>query len=78
MNTKQKRVKERYVSDAIEMVCLWRQLFQEGRSRNLTLDQAAEIVGVPRKTLENYYYLLKKAETLSNYSLLCTADLTQC
>ena len=37
---------------------------ENGRQIKCTLDKAAEIVGVPRKTLEDYYYQLKKAETL--------------
>lgn len=32
----------------------------------MTLDKAAEIVGVPRKTLEDYYYQLKRAESIGN------------
>ncbi|CAD8170385.1 unnamed protein product [Paramecium octaurelia] len=36
------------------------------QSCSITLDQAAELVDCPRKTLEDYYYLLRKAETLVN------------
>ncbi|CAD8055362.1 unnamed protein product [Paramecium primaurelia] len=66
---KVKRIKERYVHEAMYLVEQWRSLYQQtyienGRQLKLTLDKAAEIVGVPRKTLEDYYYQLKKAETL--------------
>ena len=30
----------------------------------ITLSEAADTVGIPRKTLEDYYYTLKKAEQL--------------
>ncbi|CAD8188759.1 unnamed protein product [Paramecium pentaurelia] len=66
------RTKERFVNEAMNLVKLWRQVYQteikivDGRSVRITLDQAAELVGCPRKTLEDYYYLLRKAETLVN------------
>ena len=38
-----------------------------------TLDQAAEMVGISRKTLEDYYYCLKKAEKISKqFNLKCS------
>ncbi|CAD8109436.1 unnamed protein product [Paramecium primaurelia] len=69
IENKVKRIKERYVYEAILLVEQWRSLYQKtyienGRQLKLTLDKAAEIVGVPRKTLEDYYYQLKRAETL--------------
>ncbi|CAD8167949.1 unnamed protein product [Paramecium pentaurelia] len=69
IENKVKRIKERYVYEAILLVEQWRSLYQQtyienGRQLKLTLDKAAEIVGVPRKTLEDYYYQLKRAETL--------------
>ncbi|CAD8070850.1 unnamed protein product [Paramecium sonneborni] len=66
------RIKERFVSEAMNLVKLWRQVYQtetkivDGRTVRITLDQAAELVGCPRKTLEDYYYLLRKAENLVN------------
>ncbi|KAM3132305.1 hypothetical protein pb186bvf_015635 [Paramecium bursaria] len=64
-----KRIKERYVFEAMEMVERWRNIYEtryieNGRIVKFTLDQAAEQVGVPRKTLEDYYYQLKRAEKL--------------
>lgn len=38
---------------------------ENGKLVKYTLDQAAEIVGVSRKTLEDYYYCLKKAQKIS-------------
>ncbi|CAD8068562.1 unnamed protein product [Paramecium sonneborni] len=65
----QKRIKERFVYEAKFLVDQWRQIFdqrqfQDGKMIKFTLDQAAEIVGVSRKTLEDYYYCLKKAEKI--------------
>ncbi|CAK76249.1 unnamed protein product (macronuclear) [Paramecium tetraurelia] len=69
IHNKVKRIKERYVHEAMLLVEHWRSLYQQpylqnGRQLKITLDKAAEIVGIPRKTLEDYYYQLKKAETL--------------
>ncbi|CAD8144431.1 unnamed protein product [Paramecium octaurelia] len=71
-----KRVKERLVCEAIEKVERWRQMFTEGLQTNngeiikVTLNQAAEIVGIPKKTLEDYTQLFKKVKLL-------TADIKQ-
>ncbi|CAD8155833.1 unnamed protein product [Paramecium octaurelia] len=69
IHNKVKRIKERYVHEAMLLVEHWRSLYQQpylqnGRQLKITLDKAAEIVGIPRKTLEDYYYQLKKAEIL--------------
>ncbi|CAD8047860.1 unnamed protein product [Paramecium primaurelia] len=71
-----KRVKERLVCEAIEKVERWRLMFTEGLQINngeiikVTLNQAAEIVGIPKKTLEDYTQLFKKVKLL-------TADIQQ-
>ncbi|CAD8175582.1 unnamed protein product [Paramecium octaurelia] len=63
-----KRVKERSILDAKQSVDEWRKLFkngetdQNGNKIKYSLKQAAEKVGVPKKTLEDYHQLLKKAE----------------
>ncbi|CAD8045390.1 unnamed protein product [Paramecium primaurelia] len=65
-----KRVKERSVQMAVEKVEEWRNLFQNGKLDNqgnlkkLSLQQAAEEVGIPKKTLEDYYQLIKKAKEI--------------
>ena len=56
-----KRVKERSVWEAKASVDHWRKLFKEGitdqvgKNTKLTLKQAAEYVGIPKKTLEDYH-----------------------
>ncbi|CAD8056345.1 unnamed protein product [Paramecium sonneborni] len=66
-----KRVKERLVCEAIEKVERWRQMFTEGLQTNngeiikVTLNQAADIVGIPKKTLEDYTQLFKKVRLLT-------------
>ncbi|KAM3139208.1 hypothetical protein pb186bvf_008618 [Paramecium bursaria] len=61
------RSKERFVWEAMEYVQRWRDLFENGyideggNCRKVTLKQAAEIVGVPKKTLEDYHSVLRKA-----------------
>ncbi|CAD8059340.1 unnamed protein product [Paramecium sonneborni] len=71
-----KRVKERLVCEAIEKVERWRQMFTEGLQIEngeiikVTLNQAAELVGIPKKTLEDYTQLFKKVKLL-------TADIKQ-
>ncbi|CAD8153859.1 unnamed protein product [Paramecium octaurelia] len=65
-----KRVKERSVQMAVEKVEEWRHLFangkvdNQGKLKKLTLQQAAEEVGIPKKTLEDYYQLIKKAKEI--------------
>ncbi|CAD8055586.1 unnamed protein product [Paramecium primaurelia] len=65
-----KRVKERSVQMAVEKVQEWRYLFQNGKHdsqgnlKKLTLQQAAEEVGIPKKTLEDYHQLIKKAQEI--------------
>lgn len=55
-----KRVKERNIQEVREKVTLWRQLFREGEydeegyHHKLSLHEAAERVGIPKKTLEDY------------------------
>lgn len=67
-----KRVKERYVFEALEKVREWRNMFNEGaidefgKKKKVTLNKAAEIVGVPKKTLEDYTQIFKKVELLTN------------
>ncbi|KAM3129563.1 hypothetical protein pb186bvf_018314 [Paramecium bursaria] len=63
-----KRVKERTVKDAYESVAKWRDYFengyidQAGIRKKATLQDAAILVGIPKKTLEDYYQLLKKVQ----------------
>ncbi|CAK71491.1 unnamed protein product (macronuclear) [Paramecium tetraurelia] len=65
-----KRVKERSVQIVVEKVKEWRNLFKNGKYdsqgnlKKLTLQQAAEEVGIPKKTLEDYRQLIKKAKEI--------------
>jgi hypothetical protein len=65
MKERGRRSKERYVHEAIRMVSQWRDYFENGVSdeggnmRKVTLNQSAELVGVSKKTLEDYYSILR-------------------
>ncbi|KAM3142995.1 hypothetical protein pb186bvf_004813 [Paramecium bursaria] len=67
-----RRVKERNVQDALEKVSLWRKLFDDGiidgngEVQKITLNKAAELVGIPKKTLEDYTQLFKKVKLLTD------------
>jgi hypothetical protein len=60
-----RRSKERYISEVIECVSRWRSLFEKGHPDEggnivkLSLQQAADIVNIPKKTLEDYYSILR-------------------
>ena len=61
-----KRIKERYIREVIEKVNLWRHYHKEGfydRSQNrvisLSLDAAAQKVGISKKTLDDYLFQLR-------------------
>ena len=64
------REKERSLEFVMEKVSLWRKLYLEGndgggeKSKNkMNLTEAAKIVGLPRKTLDDYHGQIKKGET---------------
>jgi hypothetical protein len=65
---REKRVKERKISYVKGKVDEWRNLYENGRTniRNenekVNLDSAASLVGLSRKTLDDYYAQLRKAE----------------
>lgn len=61
-----KRIKERYIREVIEKVNLWRLYHKEGfydRTQNrlisLSLDAAAQKVGISKKTLDDYLFQLR-------------------
>lgn len=49
---KEKRIKERGIGEVIEKVQAWRKLHEE--DPKLNLDQAAQAIGISRKTLDDY------------------------
>lgn len=66
-NEREKRVKERMIGYCFDKVQQWRKYYKEGipnergvRMR-VNLDQAAEYVGLSRKTLDDYHQQFKKA-----------------
>ena len=61
-----KRPKERHILDVLNMVKEWRRLYdgyyqENGNFFQVPLDTAAQIVGVSKKTLEDYLYQIKSA-----------------
>ncbi|CAD8163211.1 unnamed protein product [Paramecium octaurelia] len=69
-----KRVKERSIKEAKQKVDQWRSLYKNGeidangQKIKYSLNKAAEKVGVPKKSLEDYRYLLKKAQGLVDFN----------
>ncbi|CAK80614.1 unnamed protein product (macronuclear) [Paramecium tetraurelia] len=66
-----KRVKERSIGDAYYRVQQWRYLFRYGIEENgilkkVNLKQAADLVRVPKKTLEDYIQIFNKAQLIIN------------
>ncbi|CAD8197411.1 unnamed protein product [Paramecium octaurelia] len=67
-----KRVKERLVGDAILKVNQWKMILlngipqSDGSTMRLTLNKAAEIIGIPKKSLEDYNQLFKKVTLLTD------------
>ncbi|CAD8091390.1 unnamed protein product [Paramecium sonneborni] len=66
-----KRVKERSIGDAYYRVQQWRYFFRNGIQENgifkkITLKEAADIVKVPKKTLEDYIQIFNKVELIIN------------
>lgn len=69
-NINDKRVKERYIEKVREKVGEWRAMHEtgfrdkDGNLQKINLDQAANIIGISRKTLDDYYLQLRRAEQL--------------
>ncbi|CAD8178679.1 unnamed protein product [Paramecium octaurelia] len=67
-----KRVKERLVGDALQKVNQWKSILlngipqSDGTLMRLTLNKAAEIIGIPKKSLEDYNQLFKKVKLLTD------------
>lgn len=54
---KRKRVKERTIREVLEKVSEWRELAHKNPKVNL--EEGAKIVGIPKKTLDDYYAHIK-------------------
>ena len=64
INSKSKRSKERKIGYIIEKVFLWRKLYngfedENGKIIKLTLEEAAEKVGISKKSLDDYLIQLR-------------------
>jgi hypothetical protein len=62
---KDSRNKERSIKQAIELVKKWRELHLHGYNyikRRLNLQEAAKLVGISKKSLDDYYCQLRLAE----------------
>jgi hypothetical protein len=46
----------------IQIVKKWRKLHESGKGKAMTLPEAAEILGLPKKSLDDYYYQLRMGE----------------
>ncbi|KAL4497130.1 hypothetical protein ABPG72_019450 [Tetrahymena utriculariae] len=66
---REKRVKERKIGYVYDRVMEWRKYYEtgfqneQGRLIKVNLDVAASMVGLSRKTLDDYYKYIRKAET---------------
>jgi hypothetical protein len=61
-----KRTKERSVAMAQQLVIIWRNYYENGEitdlgHQHLSLQDAANKVGIPKKTLEDYYAIFRYA-----------------
>lgn len=67
---REKRVKERRIGYVYDRVMEWRRYYEigfvneQGRLQKVNLDVAASLVGLSRKTLDDYYKYIRKAESL--------------
>jgi len=52
----EKRVKERYILEIIEIVSKWRKLAKKSK---LNYSEAAKFLDVPKKSLDDYYYIIR-------------------
>lgn len=62
-SAKKERSKERTIAEVIEIVREWRELHLKPKNRKrLNLQEAAEVVGISKKSLDDYYYQLRLGE----------------
>lgn len=64
INEKSKRAKERKIGDIIKKVYMWRKLYfgyrdEDGNEIKLSLDDAAEKIGISKKSLDDYLIQLR-------------------
>lgn len=56
---KKRRVSSRTIREVLEKVSEWREINQ--KNPKITLDEAAKIMKIPKKTLDDYYMQIKIA-----------------
>lgn len=54
-----RRIKERMIEDAVYLVLKWRQLSEQTTGKKVTLKEGADIVGVAKKSLDDYLLQLR-------------------
>ena len=69
LGLKTRRAKERKIGSVIKKVYIWRKLYtgfqdEQGRSIKLTLDEAANKVGISKKSLDDYLIQLRNGRSL--------------
>lgn len=70
IDNKKKRHKERKISEVIDLVYKWRTLYngfkhqETGQIHKYSLDEAAKIVGACKKSLNDYFLVIKQAKRL--------------
>ena len=54
-----KRIKERCIEEAARLVLTWREMWETSKTPKITLKQGAEIVGIAKKSLDDYLFQLR-------------------
>ena len=67
MEEREGKSKERSIQEVIEVVKKWRDLHsnKKGLKKRLNLQEAAKMVGISKKSLDDYYCQLRLAELYS-------------
>ena len=58
-----KRIKERCIEEAARLVLTWREMWETSKTPKITLKKGAEIVGVAKKSLDDYLLQLRLGVT---------------
>lgn len=72
------KVRERTIREVVSAVAEWRQLYvgkltTDGEIHRHTLDEAAEIMGIPKKTLDDYFIQIQVGR-LNNFDFVKHSD----
>jgi len=59
-SSKKERSKERIIFEVIEIVKKWRDIhLNKTAFKKVSLQEAAKMIGLPKKSLDDYYYQLR-------------------